>query len=168
MQSSRPSSYPRHGWDRTAFGSPPVGHGRTMIASPVRVRPLIKRGGNSSDLGFLSGVAIEVGGHGQRAREEKSKVDGRQFALPGPATRFYVEKMIEEALMARCVGLRSLGTLPQKSQFFSSNLGRELPTTTPRSTMTGMLAKAIPIAAMLAGAVACVLSRTRPLSGLLQ
>ncbi len=35
-----------------------------MIASPVPVRPLIKRGGNSSDLGFLSGVAIEVGGRG--------------------------------------------------------------------------------------------------------
>src|SRR5208282_4361361 len=77
--------------------------------------------------GFISGVAIEVGGRGQRAREEKSRVDGRQFALPGPATRFYVEKMIEEALIARCVGLRSLARLPQKSQSLSSNLGREFP-----------------------------------------
>jgi hypothetical protein len=98
-----------------------------MIAGPVPVRPLIKCGGDLSDLGFISGVAIEIGGRGQRAREEKSRVDGRQFALPDPTTRFYVEKMIEEALIARCVGLRSLGTLPQKSQSLSSNLGREFP-----------------------------------------
>jgi hypothetical protein len=35
-----------------------------MIARPVPVRPLIKRGRDLSDIGFLSGVAIEVGGRG--------------------------------------------------------------------------------------------------------
>ena len=35
----------------------------------------------------------------------------------------------------------------------------------PRSTTTGMVARAMPIAAMLAGASGSVLSRTSPLSG---
>ena len=74
--------------------------GRSAVASPVPVGPLIERQGQVADLGFRRSVAIEIRGHRQRACEQEGRIDRRQLALPDPAAGLDIQEMIEEAFVA--------------------------------------------------------------------
>src|SRR5690349_245956 len=94
--------------DEPVLGPPAMGQGCLAVAGPVPVGSLVEMVGDLPDFGLIGSVVVEISGHGQGAREQECRVDGRQFALPNAAPGLYVEEMVEEALVARGVRLGPL------------------------------------------------------------
>ena len=103
-------------WDEPVLRPPAMRQGRSAIAGPVPVGPLVERIGQVSDLGFVRRVAVEIRADRQGAREQERRVDGGKLALPNAATRFDVQEMVEEALVAGRVRLGTLRACEQVSQ----------------------------------------------------
>ena len=114
------------------------------VAGPLPVGPAVERIGQAADLGLLGRVAVEIGGDGEHAREQERRVDRGQLALPDAAAGFDVEEMVEEALVAGGIRLGPWGQFEQIAQPLAGDLRRELAEITPRSTTTGIVARAMP------------------------
>src|SRR4029453_14814167 len=78
--------------------------------------------GELANLRLDGGIAVEIGGRRQRAREEECRIDGRKFALPSAAARFNVKKMVEEPPVTGSLRFWTLRALEQVSQSPASDL----------------------------------------------
>src|SRR4029453_12321667 len=76
--------------DEPVLRPPAMREGRSAITGPIPVGPTVKRIGQVSDLDLLGGVAVEIGGDGQGAREQECRVYGGKLALPDAAAGFVV------------------------------------------------------------------------------
>jgi hypothetical protein len=99
----------------TAFRLPAVRYRRAAVLGPPPVHPPIECVRERPNLVFDVVVAIEIRPCREDPGEEECRIDGGQFALPGPPPGCHVEKVIVEALVTGAVGLRTLRAGPEKS-----------------------------------------------------
>ena len=99
----------------------------TTVAGPVPVGSFIEIIGELANLCLDGGIAVEIGGERQCAREKECRIDRREFAFPNAAARFNVQKVVEEALVTGGVRLWSLRAFQQVSQSPASDLSCTLP-----------------------------------------
>ena len=125
-------------------------------------------------VGHFAPISASNGSHNgsrtpspRRAREQERRVDGGELALPDAAAGLDVQEMTEEAFVAGRIRFGPCGHSRRYRRRFSVILAAKSRKRTPRSTTPGMVASAMPTAAMVTGAFGSVLSRTNPLSGLL-
>ncbi len=154
-------------WDEPVLRLPAMREGRSAITGPIPIGPMVKRIGQVSDLDLVGGVAVEISADRQRTGEQECRVDGGKLALPNAATGFDVQKMVEEAFVTGGVRLGTLRACEKYLRRFRVILAAKSRTRTPRSTTTGIVASAMPTAAILTGAFESVLSLTSPLSWLI-
>src|SRR5688572_9147572 len=98
------------------FGRPTVRYGIGVILRPLPVRSSIKSRGKISNFTFVFRVAIEVFGSGQCTREHEGRIDCREFAIERTAARLHVKEVIVETLVARSVGFRTVGAVPEEAK----------------------------------------------------
>ena len=91
-------------------------HGRLAGLGPTPVDAAVDGVGERADLALLGRFEGEVGRSGQHAGDEKSGVDRRQLAAPRAGAGVHVQKMVEEALVARGVRVAILAGVPEEPQ----------------------------------------------------
>ena len=113
--------------EKAAFRLPAVRDGVALVLRPSPISAAVKGVGEGPDLTFAGCIGVEIGPRRQCAGQQKSAVDGREFAMPGAAARLHVEKMIVEPLVASGVGLSALRAVPEKAQCRKRSLYRRGP-----------------------------------------
>ncbi len=108
--------------NKPAFRVPAMRQSGAAIASPHPVGSLVKRRRKLADVCLIGRIAIKIGRCGQGSGEQESRIDGGQFALPGPAARFDVQKMIKKAHVPGCIGLWPLRAFHQKPHSLAGDL----------------------------------------------
>ena len=113
--------------DEAVLRAPAVGDRRPAVQGPAPVGSTVELVGQTSYLGFLLAVAVEIGRTGEHAREEKGRVDGRQLAVPHAPTGLHVEEVIVEALVAGRVRLGSVRAVAEEAEPSQGDRWREFP-----------------------------------------
>src|SRR6185369_8107619 len=114
-------------WDEAGLGPPAMGQTWPTIPGPIPVCPTVKRISQGSDLDLVWRVTVEIGSCRQGPRKQKRRVDGGNRALPNSATRFDIKGMVEQASVARGVGLGTLRACKQDPESLQGALGGEFP-----------------------------------------
>jgi len=89
---------------------------RRAVLRPSPIGTPIQLVSQGSDLVFVLSVALEVGGGGQCAGQQESRVNGRELAPPGSLTGQHVEKVVVKAFVASRVRRRSLHAVAKEPQ----------------------------------------------------
>jgi hypothetical protein len=98
------------------LGRPAVGDGRPSRGRPAPVHPTIEDVGQGADLLLLRRVGLEIGGGGENSRQQQRGVDGGELAAPCSPAALHVEEVVVEAVVARGVGLGTLGASGEEAQ----------------------------------------------------
>jgi hypothetical protein len=89
---------------------------RLAVLRPPPIGTQVQLVRQGPDQVFVLSVAIEVGGGGQCAGQQESRVDGGELAPPGPSSGLHVEKVIVKAFVAGCVRRSPLHAVAKESQ----------------------------------------------------
>src|ERR1035437_1478207 len=103
-------------WQEAAFGVPSERNRGTVVLRPEPVRAQVECIGQRADFIFGIRCCVKISARSECACQKKCAVDSRQLTSPRAATGLHVDEMVIETFVTRGVRLRTLRTVPEKSQ----------------------------------------------------
>src|SRR4029453_6460850 len=112
--------------NESRFRKPAISYSGSAVTGPIPVGSFVKCIRQRPNLNLVGCIAIEISTDRKRTSEQKSRVDGGKLALPDAATCFDVQKMVEEAFVARSVRFGTLRAFKQITKSLPSDLCSEI------------------------------------------
>ena len=102
--------------EEAGFRLPAVRHRIPLGLCPLPTGTAVERVVKFMDFALVVATGVVIGPRRQRASQQESAIQCRQFALPGATAGLHVEKMIVKTLVAGRVRLRPLRAVPEEKQ----------------------------------------------------